>query len=239
MEEKSPIDQLKPGVMVERVLGHDPVTKRGSPGVRMSYDPASKVHTVWCDQCGKKLEEMGDELLQKIQSGRSVYPQCGDCLVLAAPGHVYVSGQYAATPPKPPRPSFEEIHMRMAGLVSGRSTCARLNVGCVIARSDFRAILAMGYNGNASGLPNHCDSEVPGKCGCIHAEQNAVINCDAPRHYEKIVFTTHLPCVMCAKFMVNLGNVKKVIYHTDYRIKDGLKVFDATGIEHEQYEVKW
>ena len=137
------------------------------------------------------------------------------------------------------RPSFEEIFMRMAGLVSGRSTCSRLNVGCVIVRPDFRQVLSMGYNGNASGLPNCCDSDEPGKCGCIHAEQNAVINCDTPRYVEKIIFTTHLPCVMCAKFMVNLGNVRKVFYHTDYRIKDGLKVLDAAGIEYEQYQMRW
>lgn len=132
------------------------------------------------------------------------------------------------------RPTFEEIHMKMALLVSERSTCKRLNVGCVVASDDFRKILAMGYNGNASGLPNCCDSDEPGKCGCIHAEQNAVINCDAPRSESKIIFTTHLPCVMCAKFMVNLGNVKKVFYHTDYRIRDGLKVLEAAGIQHEQ-----
>lgn len=65
------------------------------------------------------------------------------------------------------RPSFEEIHMRMALLLRERSTCARLQVGCVIASADFRKILAMGYNGNATGLPNECDSVEPGKCGCF------------------------------------------------------------------------
>ena len=70
--------------------------------------------------------------------------------------------------------------MRMAGLLIGRSTCKRLQVGCVIASEDYRKILAMGYNGNASGLPNECDSEEVGKCGCLHAEENAVINCDSP-----------------------------------------------------------
>lgn len=65
------------------------------------------------------------------------------------------------------RVSFEEICMRMAGLLIGRSTCDRLQVGCVIASSDYRKILAWGYNGNASGLPNKCDSDEPGKCGCF------------------------------------------------------------------------
>jgi len=139
------------------------------------------------------------------------------------------------------RPSFEEIHMRMAGLLIGRSTCKRLRVGCVIASSDFRKILAMGYNGNASGLPNTCDSEEPGSCGCLHAEENAVINCDSPRAWPKIVFCTHLPCKMCAKRLVNLGGVQKVYYAIDYRLKEGLTVFDQAEIpyEHMEMEHKW
>jgi dCMP deaminase len=128
------------------------------------------------------------------------------------------------------RPSFEMIHMKMALLLKDRSTCARLQVGCVIASSDYRKILAMGYNGNATGLPNECDSEEVGKCGCLHAEENAVINCDSPRAWPKIVFCTHLPCKMCAKRLVNLGGVEKVYYHYDYRNHEGLDVLAAAGI---------
>ncbi len=135
------------------------------------------------------------------------------------------------------RPSFEEINMRMALLVSERSTCKRLNVGCVITSTDFRKVLSLGYNGNASGLPNTCDSEIPGTCGCIHAEQNAVINCDSPRSTNKIIFTTALPCPLCAKFMINLGNVEKVYYREEYRIRRGLDILAEGGIPFEQLKV--
>lgn len=133
------------------------------------------------------------------------------------------------------RPSFKEIYMNTALQMARRSTCARLNVGCVITSADFRKVLSIGYNGNASGLPNMCDSSEPGKCGCIHAEQNAVINCDSPRSVEKIVFCTNLPCVMCAKFLVNLGNVLHVYYHSDYRVRDGLNVLHAANIQYDQF----
>lgn len=129
------------------------------------------------------------------------------------------------------RPSFELIHMRMAILLKDRSTCARLKVGCVIASADYRKILAMGYNGNASGLPNECDSDEVGACGCLHAEENAVINCDSPRERPKIVFCTHLPCKMCAKRLVNMGGVVRVYWHQDYRNHDGLRVLELAGIE--------
>src|SRR3712207_6912089 len=88
------------------------------------------------------------------------------------------------------RPTFESIYMKLAHVLARRSTCRRLQVGTVITSTDYRKVLAVGYNGNASGLHNDCDREEPGNCGCLHSEENAVINCDAPRHTEKIVFVT-------------------------------------------------
>jgi dCMP deaminase len=129
------------------------------------------------------------------------------------------------------RPSFEQIYMQLAINLSERATCKRLCVGAVIASSDFRQILAVGYNGNAAGLHNTCDSDEAGNCGCLHAEDNAVINCNAPRAQEKVVFVTHLPCKICAKRLVNLGGVIKVYYNKEYRIVDSLDVFEQCNIE--------
>jgi len=128
------------------------------------------------------------------------------------------------------RPSFREIYMRMAHEFARRSTCKRLQVGTVITSVDFRKVLAVGYNGNASGLPNECDREEPGNCGCLHSEENAVINCDAPRETPKLVFCTHLPCVMCAKRLINLGGVRTVYYAQDYRKRDAIDLFARAGI---------
>ncbi|NOZ08914.1 MAG: hypothetical protein GXO91_08595 [FCB group bacterium] len=133
------------------------------------------------------------------------------------------------------RPSFEAVYMQFAHLIARRSTCSRLQVGTVITTTDFRKVLAIGYNGNASGLPNQCDREEPGNCGCLHSEENAVINCDSPRYIDKIVFVTHLPCAACAKRLVNLGHVIKVIYHEDYRNRDSLQIFNQTGITVQQF----
>jgi len=134
------------------------------------------------------------------------------------------------------RPSFEHIHMEMAKLIARRSTCARLQVGCVITSSDYWKVLAVGYNGNAAGLPNGCDSETPGSCGCVHSETNALVKCDCPRSTEKIIFVTDLPCKMCAKLIVNLGNVKKVYYGRDYRLREGEEVLKQAGISIEKFE---
>lgn len=135
------------------------------------------------------------------------------------------------------RPSFQQIYMGLAFSMAERSTCKRLQVGCVITSTDFRKVLAVGYNGNASGLPNTCDSDEVGRCGCLHAEENAVINCDSPRRAEKIVFCTHIPCAMCAKRIINLGGVIEVCYAMDYRDLSALKIFDKTGVKYWRMDV--
>jgi dCMP deaminase len=132
------------------------------------------------------------------------------------------------------RPTFEEIYSQLAGLMSQRSTCARKQVGCVIASADFRQVLGVGYNGSAAGGPNDCDRHGPdavGSCGCLHAEVNAVINCHAPRGDAKVVFVTCLPCVACAKALINLGGVCKVHFKEDYRVRDSIGWLERAGIE--------
>ena len=135
---------------------------------------------------------------------------------------------------KESRPSFDEIYMRLAITLAERSTCSRLQVGTVITSTDFRKVLAVGYNGNASGLHNGCDRDEVGNCGCLHSEENAVINCDSPRSTEKVVFVTHLPCAMCAKRLINLGNVRRVLYAHDYRRRDSVDLFAQVGVAVDQ-----
>ena len=129
------------------------------------------------------------------------------------------------------RPSFEKIYMDLAFQLARRSTCARLKVGTVITSKDYRKVLAVGYNGNASGLANKCDRDEAGNCGCLHSEENAVINCDSLRATQKVVFVTHLPCVMCAKRLINLGGVEKIFFANQYRSQDSLFVLSQVSIE--------
>jgi dCMP deaminase len=136
------------------------------------------------------------------------------------------------------RPSFETIYLQLARTLANRSTCHRLQVGTVITSTDYRKVLAVGYNGNATGLANKCDRAEPGNCGCLHSEENAVINCDSPRQVEKIAFVTHLPCTACAKRLINLGNVIKVYYGEEYRLRDSLDLLKEVGIEVEHIELE-
>ncbi|MBT3827654.1 hypothetical protein HOL34_03095 [bacterium] len=134
------------------------------------------------------------------------------------------------------RPSFEYIYMGLAYQLARRSTCSRARVGTVMTSIDFRKVLAVGYNGNATGLPNQCDRAEQGNCGCLHSEENAVINCDAPRALPKFIFVTMLPCVMCAKRLINLGGVVKVFYQNEYRLGDSTELFKNALIQVERVQ---
>ncbi len=126
--------------------------------------------------------------------------------------------------------------MRMAEELAKRSTCARTQVGTVITTGDLTQVLGIGYNGNARGLANACDSDEPGRCGCLHSEANALIKAGAATP-GKVMFVTFSPCVMCAKMIVN-SNVERVYYRNPYRDPAGVQVLAAGGVEVQRYD-RW
>jgi deoxycytidylate deaminase len=69
---------------------------------------------------------------------------------------------------------------------------------------------------------------------CMHAEENAIINCRVGRSEAKVVFCTNLPCPMCAKRLINLGGVKHVFYLYDYRNREGLDFLTMANIQYGQ-----
>lgn len=126
--------------------------------------------------------------------------------------------------------------MRMAEELAKRSTCARNQVGSVIATGDLTQVLGIGYNGNARGLPNACDGTEPGRCGCLHSEANALIKAGAQTP-GKVMFVTVSPCVMCAKMIVN-SNVSHVFFRAAYRDPSGVEVLRQAGVGAELYD-RW
>src|SRR5207302_7338657 len=94
---------------------------------------------------------------------------------VAANTHVLNLLPNGASVPPVDRIPLYEVYMRMAEELAKRSTCARLRVGTVVTDQLLENVLAIGYNGNARGLPNRCDSSVPGSCGCMHSEMTALV----------------------------------------------------------------
>jgi dCMP deaminase len=130
--------------------------------------------------------------------------------------------------PEVTRPPLYEVYMRMAEELAKRSSCVRLQVGTVLTDSDLENVVAIGYNGNAKGFPNRCDTDQAGACGCIHSEQNALVK--APGHLRgKVAFVTASPCVMCAKLMIQ-ANVTHLFYREAYRNPEGINVLKQGGV---------
>lgn len=122
------------------------------------------------------------------------------------------------------RPDKHTMFMAMAELVAKRSTCARTHVGCIITDLDGTSVVSMGYNGNAAGLKDECDTDVPGACGCIHAEMNALIK--APYQGPPLrLYTTLSPCVMCAKLIIN-SKVQEIYVGKMYRSPEGFELLN-------------
>ncbi len=128
---------------------------------------------------------------------------------------------------KQSRPSWDQYFLRITEQVAGRSTCLRRQVGALLVKD--KRILATGYNGAPVGL-RHCSEVgclresreiVSGEhhelCRGLHAEQNAIIQ--AALHGIKIagatLYSTHQPCVLCAKMLVNAG-IKRIVYRDSY-----------------------
>ncbi len=133
-----------------------------------------------------------------------------------------------------PRASWDQYFMKIAQVVSSRSTCQRKYVGAVIVRD--RTILSTGYNGSIRGMP-HCTDEghmmEAGHCvATIHAEGNAIIQ--AAKNGVTIdgadIYVTASPCWNCFKQVANAG-IKRICYNEFYRDERIFGVAEKLGIE--------
>jgi len=118
------------------------------------------------------------------------------------------------------RPSWDEYFMSMAFLISTRSICERLRVGCVIVSTGEQKnrVIAAGYNGFLPGTPHQSRIRDGHEQATVHAEQNAIA--DAARRGISvegcIAYTTHYPCINCAKIIAAAG-IRTIKFHHDYR----------------------
>lgn len=119
------------------------------------------------------------------------------------------------------RPTKKITFLRMARELSVQSTCARRNVGVIMTDIHHR-IVASGYNGNAKGLSHCIDRPCAGAihksglaldlCEAIHAEQNALMQCNDVNRIHSVYCTT-APCMHCLKMLLNTNALN--IYFVD------------------------
>jgi len=113
------------------------------------------------------------------------------------------------------RINWDEYFMGLALLISSRSACERLHVGCVLVK-DTR-VISVGYNGFLPKTPHKSIVRDGHEQATVHAEQNAISDC-AKRGIScenATAYITHYPCINCAKILASSGIIE-IKYHEDY-----------------------
>mgnify|MGYP001468581186 CR=1 FL=1 len=113
------------------------------------------------------------------------------------------------------RPSWDQIWIDFAHMISQRSIDPKHKVGAVIVTSDNTQVLALGYNGDHKGGPNVRDSMRHGHSGLIHAEINALRNASKNtnnyRLNDCLMYVTLEPCHMCAKAAID-ARISSIVF---------------------------
>jgi len=123
--------------------------------------------------------------------------------------------------------------MKIADVVSERSTCIKRKVGAVLIKDSH--IVSTGYNGAPSGF-SHCTPETcvrqnlksgekPELCRGVHSEINCIIQ--AAIHGTSIqgnttLYSTHFPCMSCLKLIIN-ARIKRLVYREEYNMENKIK----------------
>ena len=150
---------------------------------------------------------------------------------MGLPAHGEIDGVWQEIPP---RPTWDQIWMRMAHLIAQRSIDPRTKVGAIVVSADNTRVLGIGYNGDYRGGPNAVESLEPGKSGTIHAELNALIKCDYLPEMARAMYVTSAPCLACAKLIIN-ARIPVVVYDVEYRDPAGLELLRANGVTVRQF----
>jgi dCMP deaminase len=160
------------------------------------------------------------------------------------------------------RISRTQLYMDMASLIAQRTTCLRRAVGCVLVNARGH-VLSTGYNGVAAGQKHCNETEtwtvkhvVPpdeivvshphactgatspsgtnlDACQAIHAEQNALLQCQDVYEIDTCYCTTS-PCMTCTKLLLNTS-CKVIIYREEYPATEARDFWVKSGRTWLQY----
>ena len=141
----------------------------------------------------------------------------------------------------------KKAHMRAALEYAKCSTAVRAKVGCLIVKDN--RVISIGYNGMPSGWSNVCERTISEpyqpdterletKREVLHAETTAIAKLARSSESGEgaYVFTTHAPCIDCAKLIYQSG-IAKVYYHFPYKSDVGITFLDKCEIP--VFQLSW
>lgn len=135
------------------------------------------------------------------------------------------------------RPTIRQYWIDLTVGVAKRATCPRRQVGAIITDADGR-IIASGYNGPPSGIPNCIDEPCGGQsgvsghsdtCYAVHAEANAILQLRERSNEADTLYCTTKPCFNCAKLICQT-QIKTVIYIDSYNDRRTEEIFGKKGV---------
>jgi len=125
--------------------------------------------------------------------------------------------------------NWPQFYISIAKQYAAESKDPRLKVGCIIVTTE--GIIYPGYNGDEIGGSNKPDSLEPGASGFVHAEANAILKFNPTIHKNSVIYSSHSPCRVCARMIINTRAISKMYYDELYRDDAGVNVLRAAGID--------
>lgn len=134
---------------------------------------------------------------------------------------------------------MKTFYMTVAYSCAEMSRATRLKVGAVIVKNDN--IISFSWNGMPAGWDNTCEYTAEDAMGydtgktkpeVLHAESNCISKLakSSESGYKSTLFTTHSPCIECAKLIYQSG-IDVVYYDKEYRSTDGLEFLRKSGVK--------
>ena len=142
--------------------------------------------------------------------------------------------------------SWDEYFMGVAMLAARRSKDPNTQVGACIVSPD-NIILSTGYN----GFPKGCsDDEFPWEREgaetkypfVVHAELNAILNCNGKSLQGAKIYVALFPCNECAKAIIQSG-IREVIYLSDKyadtdNVRASKRMLHSAGVTYRQLDTQ-
>lgn len=145
--------------------------------------------------------------------------------------------------------SKDQVWLNACNLFSrGFSRCSRRQFTAIIVDPDNQCV-SIGYNGNIRGQDGDLcggsiclrdDLEIKSgsetDIGCIHAEENAILNCARQGISCKgtTLYINGEPCLKCANRIVQVG-ISRVVYSEKGYLPNGLDILQTNDVRIERF----
>lgn len=242
-------EDLEQDIIKQKLWGEDLVVKLPSPKKwnEFSRRPFSVLlHVIVCNLSESDIKSQGfigdyNRFQHELMEIRSTPDLSRNNYIEVPEGVQGKQLEEAIQYPRKFRPDWDAYFMDIAIQTSSRSNCMKRRVGAAIVKN--RRIVSLGYNGTSTGALNcheggclRCNAntrrgESLDACFCIHAEESALLHCDASTCEGAKIYTTVFPCRLCSRKILQM-KISAVYYLYNYNNdQEVIKMFKDNNVE--------